>query len=119
MIGFQAARSGGRSFIIGIVENRHIGPPSGLVIRELEQRAPLSTSRRRCRYVSDEEDCPLRKCGWHENEGIFVEPASAAQSRDIQMLRRSGRGSPFKIRGGEPDRWVRVTGHGLKDPDVS
>jgi threonine synthase len=68
--------------------------------------------------VSDEEI--LQAQGWlARNEGIFVEPASAAP---VAGLRRAITGNDQHWPGGQIPEGSRivctVTGHGLKDPDI-
>ena len=55
-----------------------------------------------------------------ENEGIFVEPASAASIAGLfKSLATPGAGSPFPALAAGSRIVCTVTGHGLKDPDVA
>src|SRR5579864_410559 len=110
MFGFQAAGAA------PIVHNRVIENPEtiasairiGNPASWKQARAALDESRGAIDIVTDEEI--LAAQGWlAQNEGIFVEPASAAPIAGL--LKR-----PEKIRDGS--RVVcTVTGHGLKDPE--
>ncbi|MBV9619251.1 MAG: threonine synthase, partial [Verrucomicrobia bacterium] len=110
MIGFQAAGAA-PIFHNRVVENPEtiasairIGNPASWK----QARAAIDESKGAVDVVSDEEI--LTAQSWlASNEGVFVEPASAASIAGL-----------FKWTNKIPD-WVRivctVTGHGLKDPD--
>ena len=111
MIGFQAAGAA-PIFHNKVIENPEtiasairIGNPASWK----QARAALDESKGRIDVVTDEEI--LAAQGWlASNEGIFIEPASAAP---IAGLFKCSQKIP------EQKRIVcTVTGHGLKDPDA-
>jgi threonine synthase len=120
MIGFQAM--GAAPIFHGrIIENPEtiasairIGNPASWK----QARAAIVESRGAIDIVSDEEILAAQK--WlAQNEGIFVEPASAASIAGLFKWCDSADGARSfqKIR--DASRIVcTVTGHGLKDPDV-
>jgi threonine synthase len=73
-----------------------------------QARAAIEESRGKVDIVTDEEI--LEAQSWlARNEGIFVEPASAAPIAALLKLRHIPRDSRIVC---------TVTGHGLKDPDA-
>src|SRR5262245_8673478 len=120
MIGFQAAGAA-PIFYDRIIDQPEtiasairIGNPASWK----QARAAIVESRGAIDIVSDEEILAAQK--WlAQNEGIFVEPASAASIAGLfKWCDSADNARSFqKIR--EASRIVcTVTGHGLKDPDV-
>jgi threonine synthase len=121
MLGFQAAGSA-PIFHRKIVEQPEtvasairIGNPASW---ELATDA-LTTSRGAIDIVTDEEILAAQR--WlAANEGIFVEPASAASIAGLFRILDSSEAAFAKTGIPEGARLVcTVTGHGLKDPDVA
>ena len=52
-------------------------------------------------------------------EGVFVEPASAASVAGLFMVNKRGFFDKFKKKGKEVSIVCTLTGHGLKDPNVA
>ncbi len=121
MLGFQAAGSA-PIFHKRVIENPEtiasairIGNPASW---ECATRA-LEESRGAIDIVSDEEILEAQR--WlASNEGIFVEPASAASIAGLLKSADQSRDAAYSLgQIGEGTRIVcTVTGHGLKDPDA-
>ena len=122
MVGFQAAGSA-PIFHGKVVENPEtiatairIGNPASWELAT----AAIRDSEGACDIVTDTEILAAQR--WlAANEGIFVEPASAASIAGLLKCTTDGSGAVFPAAQiAEGSRIVcTVTGHGLKDPDVA
>jgi threonine synthase len=120
MIGFQATGAA------PIFEDRVIEKPEtiasairiGNPASWKQARAAIAESRGAIDVVSD-DDILSAQTWLARNEGIFVEPASAASIAGLLKWCDSGRGARAFATITEASRIVcTVTGHGLKDPEV-